>query len=118
MKAILYIKDADKNGKLDLKTCSIYSGDMSKNKHLSHLTKKGYYSKKPLYVDFATIERVKTAPSGNKYIELTDEEYDYLLDNYTAKGKIFQTAEQRYRTNKAVGDLAWCASMKDPYDRG
>lgn len=118
MKAILYIKPLDKNGKLDLQTCSIYSGNMANNKRLTHLTEKGYYSKKPLYVDFATNDRVKTLANGNKYIELNDREYDYLEANFTQKGKIFQTYEQRKRTEKAVGDLAWCSLMKDPYDRG
>jgi hypothetical protein len=117
MKAIIHIKEPDKNGKLDLKTCSIYNNGMDNVNRLSHLTKKGYYSQKPLYVDFAVIDRVKPAVHGN-YIELTDDEYNYMLNNYTEKGKIFQTSEQRFRTNKAVGDLAWCAAMKDPYDRG
>ena len=117
MKAIIYIKDADKNGKLDLKTCSIYDGSMENIKRLSHLTEKGYYSQKPLYVDFATRERVECS-GNNKWIVLTDLEYDYLKDNYTQQGKIFQTYEQRKRTEKACADLAWCSVMKDPYDVG
>mgnify|MGYP001551746276 FL=1 len=123
MKAIFYIKDLDKNGKVDLNTTSIgiYDFDakgFAELKPLSHLTNKGYYSKKPLYVEFATPDRIKTAPSSMRYMELTDEEYDYLDSNYTKKGKIFQTAWQRHSTNKAVGDLAWISVMKDPYDRG
>ena len=117
MKAIIYIKDADKNGKLDLKTCSIYDGSVENIKSLSHLTDKGYYSQKPLYVDFAIKDRVKSA-SGGKYIELTDLEYNYLLNEYTVRGKIFQTYEQRKRTERACSDLAWCSVMKDPYDVG
>jgi predicted restriction endonuclease len=43
----------------------------------------------------------------------------FLIENYTnLNGKIFQTYEQRKKTEKAVGDLAWCSSMKDPYDVG
>ena len=125
MKAIIYIKDADKNGKLDLKTCSIYNTEIEssswndKTQRLSHLTEKGYYSQKPLYVDFATRERVEcNENNNNKWIVLTDLEYDYLKDNYTQQGKIFQTYEQKQRTLKTAGDLAWCSSMKDPYDRG
>jgi hypothetical protein len=123
MKAIIYIKDADKNGKLDLKTCSIYNNEIESNswndttQRLSHLTEKGYYSQKPLYVDFATLERVE-CNGNNKWIVLTDLEYDYLKNNYTQQGKIFQTYEQRKRTEKACADLAWCSVMKDPYDVG
>ena len=132
MKALIHLEGRKvKDGKIDLKNVPLYNGDLSENKLLCSLTPKGYYSTKPIYVDFATIDRVvnvgggkctiingKLDGNGKKYMEITEEEYNYLLDNYTNKGKIFQTAEQRYRTNKAVGDLAWCASMKDPYDRG
>ena len=119
MKAILHLNGKEvKDGKINLKNCPIYNGEMSENKRLSHLTEKGYYSKKPLYVDFATTNRVKTAPSGNKYIELTDAEYNYLDNNFTTKGKVFQTYEQRKRTENACRVLAWCSVMKDPYDRG
>ena len=117
MKAIIYVKGKDKNGLLDLKTCSIYNGNMEDIKRLSHLTEKGYYSQKPLYIDFATNDRIKQAPQG-LYIELSDAEYKYLLENFTSKGKIFQTQEEKLKTAKAVGDLAWCSAMKDPYDRG
>jgi hypothetical protein len=123
MKAIFYIKDLDKNGKVDLRTTSLAIYDFESKqivelKPLSHLTDKGYYSKKPLNVEFVTPDRIKTAPSSMRYIELTDEEYHYLDLNYTKKGKIFQTEWQRHSTDKAVGDLAWCSVMKDPYDRG
>ena len=123
MKGIFYITDLDKNGKIDLQETriGIYDSDAKgfvELKWLNHLTDKGYYSKKPLYVEFATPDRIKTAPSNNRYIELTDEEYDYLDSNFTKKGKIFQTAWERHSTNKAAGDLAWCSVMKDPYDRG
>ena len=124
MKSIIYIKDADKNGKLDLNSCSIYDTEINSNywdekiHRLSHLTAKGYYSTKPLYIDFATHDRVDVAETGTKYIILTDEEYEFLKANYTQQGKIFETFEQRQRTLKAVGDLAWCSVMKDPYDLG
>ena len=123
MKAIIYIKEIDKNGKIDLKTCSIYDTEIEssswneKSQRLNHLTEKGYYSKKPLYIDFATPGRVESNGS-KKWIVLTDSEYNFLKDNYTQMGKIFQTYEQKQRTLKAVGYLAWCSSMKDPYDRG
>jgi hypothetical protein len=119
MKAILYLDDKKvKNGKIDLKNSAIYNGNMSENKSLCSVTEKGYYSIKPIYVDFATECRIKLSPTGKKYIEITDDEYDYLLKNYTEKGKIFQTYEQKMRTLKAIGNLAWCSAMKDPYDRG
>ena len=123
MKAIIYIKDADKNGKIDLKTCSIYDTAIKsdswdeKSQRLSHLTEKGYYSQKPLYIHFATLGRVVNN-NGKRWIVLTDDEYNFLKENYTQKGKIFQTYEEKQRTLKAAGDLAWCSSMKDPYDRG
>lgn len=123
MKALIYIKDVDKNGKIDLKTCSIYDTEIKsdswdeKSQRLTHLTEKGYCSQKPLYIDFATPNRIQSNGS-RKWIVLTDDEYEYLKLNYTTQGKIFQTYEQKQRTLKAVGDLAWCSSMKDPYDRG
>ena len=123
MKAIIYIQGVDKNGKIDLKTCSIYDTEIQSNSYsdkchkISHLTENGYYSQKPLYIDFATPERVECNGS-KKWIVLTDAEYDFIKANYTQQGKIFQTYEQKQRTLKAAGDLAWCSSMKDPYDIG
>jgi hypothetical protein len=123
MNAIFYVKDLDKNGKVDLRTTSLAIYDFEakqivEQKPLNHLTDKGYYSKKPLYVEFATPDRIKTAPTSMRYIELTDEEYHYLDSNFTKQGKIFQTEWQRHSTDKAVGLKAWCSVMKDPYDRG
>jgi hypothetical protein len=125
MKAIIYIQEADKSGKLDLKTASIHDTEKKAETHswsesthrLSHLTKKGYYSNKPLYIDFATTERVECNGS-KRWIVLTDDEYNFLKDNYTQQGKMFETYEQKMRTKNAQGLLAMCSVMKDPYDRG
>jgi len=110
--AILFYKEKD--GKIDFNNATLDSPIAEYT--LKHLTKKGFYSKKPLLLD---IECTYFNDGGVDCLGISKETFEMLRDNYTdLDGKIFQTSEQRFRTNKAIGDLAWCDRMKDPYDVG
>lgn len=105
----------EKNGKVNFNnaTMDCPSGETFT---LQHLTNKSYYSKKPLFLD---IEYTHFNDGGLECLGISKETFEFLRDNYTnLGGKIFQTEEERYKTNKAAGDLAWCSVMKDPYDVG
>lgn len=87
-----------------------------KDYDIRHLTDKGYYSKKALYVDF---DYESFDDGGVECLKVSQSTGERLLKNNTGlKGKIFQTAEQRYHTNKAEGMKAICSVMHDPYDIG
>jgi hypothetical protein len=95
------------NAKLDTPSGQLY---------LQHLTEKGYYSQKALRINF---EYSYFNDGGVDCLIISKETAIFLIENYTnLNGKIFQTYEQRKKTEKAAGDLAWCSSMKDPYDVG
>ncbi len=103
-----------KKGKIDFNNAIL---DTPNGQHfLQHLTDKGYYSKKPLYIDF---EYSYYNDGGVDCLIISEKTFKYLFDNYTnLNGKIFQTYEKSKRKEKAIGNLAWCSVMKDPYDRG
>lgn len=104
----------EKNGVFDFNeaTLDTPSGEYS----LAHLTEKGYYSKKPLNIEF---EYEYFNDGGMDCLIISKETADFLLKNYTnLGGKIFRTYEERKRVEKACADLAWCSAMKDPYDVG
>lgn len=83
---------------------------------IKHLTEKGYYSKKALYIDF---DYESFDDGGMECLKISQSTAERLLKNNTRlNGKIFQTAEQRYHTNKAQGMKALCDVMNDPYDIG
>lgn len=90
--------------------------------NLHHLTEKGYNSKKPLFIDFLTVDRIETfnikgKNFDRKVIILTIEEFEYLKENFSNIGKVFQTPEQRARVEKMVGMRA-LAERIDIHDRG
>jgi len=104
----------EKNGVIDFNDAKL---DTPTGQHyLQHLTEKGYYSKKPLHIDF---EYKYFNDGGVDCLIVSEKTANFLFKNYTnLGGKIFQTYEQRKRTENACGDLAWCSAMKDPYDVG
>jgi len=104
-----------KKGKINFNNATMDSPS-GKTFTLQHLTAKGYYSKKPLFLD---IEYTYFNDGGLDCLGISKETFEMLKSKHTGLGgKIFQTYEQRMRTEKACGDLAWCSVMKDPYDRG
>jgi hypothetical protein len=87
-----------------------------KDYDIRHLTDKGYYSKKALYVDF---DYEVFDDGGMECLRISEAVAERLLKDYTGlQGKIFQTAQQRYYTDKAEGMKAICSVMHDPYDIG
>ena len=112
--AILYYKTTE-NG-IDYNNAKLFVGD--KEYTLQHLTKSGYYSKKPLY-----LPNFKTTFFLDGDIEpalgISDEDALYLIEHYTnLGGKIFRTEREKYYVNKSESDKAICSAIKDPYDRG
>jgi len=69
-----------------------------KNWRIQHLTKGGYYSKKPLIIfDF---DRVEKLPNGRLIIVITDEEGKNIANNFCdLDGKIFKTEHQLQMEN-------------------
>ena len=92
--------------------------------NLHHLTEKGYNSKKALFINFLTLDRIETFEMkrngktiNRKIIILTVEEFNYLKENFSKIGKIYQTPEQKARVEKMVGMRA-LAERIDIHDRG
>ena len=97
-------------------TLEVSNGGTYKDYFIEHLTEKGYYSKKALYVDF---DYDVFDDGGVECLRVSKSIGERLLNNNTElEGKIFQTAYQRHSTNKAEGIKAICNVMHDPYDRG
>tara|TARA_R110001599_G_scaffold322693_1_gene533862 strand:+ start:331 stop:741 length:411 start_codon:yes stop_codon:yes gene_type:complete len=111
-----------KGDEFNVKESSVNYNNDSFNLH--HLTKKGYNSKKPLFIDFLTVDRIEVfevkkqgKPFDRRVIILTNEEFEYLRENFSKIGNIFQTAEQKARVAKAAGMRA-LAERIDIHDRG
>jgi len=97
-------------------TLDVVNGETYKDYFIQHLTKKGYYSKKALYIDF---DYDVFYDGGMECLRVSQSVGERLLNNNTELGgKIFETAYQRYHTNQAEGLKALCSVMHDPYDRG
>ena len=82
---------------------------------LSHLTKKGYYSKKPLFID---IDFVKGSECGQSVLYISKETADMLKEKYTTKGKLWKNP---YDTgiSRALAIANHCTKNGgDIYDRG
>jgi len=109
-----------KAGKLNVRDAMV---DFENNYFkLHHLTEKGYNSKKPLFIDLLTIDRIEFCRLENedfdrRFIVLTDEEAKYLKENFSQFGKIYQTPEQKARIEKMAGMRA-LAERIDIHDRG
>jgi hypothetical protein len=108
--------------KINVRESIVTFGNESFNLH--HLTKKGYNSKKPLFIDFLNFDRIETfevkkngKSFDRKMIVLTIEEFKYLKENFSKTGKVFQTPEQQARVEKMVGMRA-LAERIDIHDRG
>ena len=84
------------------------------NWRIEHLTKGGYYSKKPLTIfDF---DRVEKLPNGRLIIVITDDEGKNIANNFCdLDGKIFKTehqlqmenAKRNDKRNKREGTVGW-----------
>lgn len=110
--AILFYKEKD--GKIDFNGSVLDTPDGQLT--LKHLTTGGYYSKKPLFLG---IEYTYFNDGGVDCLGVNASTFEFLRENYTGlNGKTFRTSEEKFRTGKAVGDLAWCSMMRDPYDIG
>jgi len=94
--------------------CDYIDGSYTGHGYLRHLTAKGYYSKKPLILDFEhTVEM-----DGDVEVLIVSEEVGKnLIENFTnLEGKFFQTWWQKASTDSAVKMKALCDVMHDPYD--
>jgi hypothetical protein len=84
--------------------------------NMQHLTPKGYYSKKPLILEFD----FKVEMDGHVEVLILSESIgESLKANYTnLEGRFFQTWWQKASTDKAVKMKSFCDVMHDPYDIG
>lgn len=109
-------KTTSKGIDINKATLDVINGEAYKSYDIEHLTEKGYYSKKALYVDF---DYEVYDDGGVQCLRVSQSIGERLLNNNTElEGKIFQTAYQRHSTNKAEAVKALCSVMHDPYDIG
>lgn len=109
-----------KKGKVDLNWSSVIDSETYCEKRYPQIinkTPKGWDSKKPLYIDGYTVDRIETLPNGREIIRITDEEYNQLtnMGEYN-KSKVWESFELKSERMSAEGMKAKCRVMHDPYD--
>ena len=114
MKALLNF--SIKNGKIDLNGACLYSEGKTQ-RGICNLTNACYKSKKPLFIDFVTPERVDVL-NGKQYIKLTDFEYSELMKLPNPSDTNIKVWNKWTGDDKATAILELCKRMSDPYDRG
>ena len=96
---------------------NIYTNGKDESFTMKVLTEKGYYSRKKIRISLKGIEVKLVTEDGKKkqFYAISEEIYYSLKEIYNVKGKTFITAWQRDNLSKAIGILAMCEHITDPY---
>ena len=117
---IIVNKCSIKKGLVDFNWLNVKARNGNECFVMNHITEKGYYSKKAINIEGLSerLEIIKFPNGSRRYvIVISDNEYEALKKVYNVKGKIWQTENQRARSEKASA-MVFLAQRIDFHDRG